>query len=178
MVGTIPLASAPAPGFDDPLGVLLACHRRMERQLVSLARLLRHLPEHHADQEARAAARAVLRYFDTAAPNHHADEEVSVFPRCLNAAPDLTTTVRRLRKDHAALEQGWQEMRPLLVAIAVGTSGYLPIQRTTQFCSRYRDHIALEERGVLACAAQLLSRESLAAMGEEMAARRGVPAGG
>ena len=64
-----------APGFDDPLGMLVACHRRIERELATLARLQRHLPEHGCDDDARAAARAILKYFDGAAPNHHADEE-------------------------------------------------------------------------------------------------------
>jgi|GEM_PF-2722120 len=80
-------SEATAPAFDDPLGMLLACHRRIERQLATLARLQRHLPEHGCDVDARAAARGILRYFDTAAPSHHADEEVSVFPRLRGAVP-------------------------------------------------------------------------------------------
>ncbi len=173
MTDAIPFAPQPAPGFDDPLGVLLACHRRMERQLASLTRLLRHLPEHHADADARAAARATLRYFDSAAPHHHADEEASLFPRCVEAAPDLGVAIMRLCVEHATFETRWEELRPLLVGIAVGTSGYLPIRRTTEFCSLYREHIAREERDVLGRAALVLSPESLSLIGEEMAGRRG-----
>ena len=40
------LSDPAAPSFDDPLGMLSACHRRIERQLATLARLQRHLPEH------------------------------------------------------------------------------------------------------------------------------------
>ena len=69
----IPIGQAPAPQFDDPLGVLRACHRRMERQLATLSRLRRHLPANHADDDARVAAAATMRYFDTAAPHHHDD---------------------------------------------------------------------------------------------------------
>ena len=71
------------PGFDDPLGMLAACHRRIERELATLERLQRHLPEHGCDDDARAAAGAILKYFDGAAPNHDADEEQSLFPRLL-----------------------------------------------------------------------------------------------
>src|SRR5262245_5949983 len=39
-----PLSDAGAPDFTDPLGMLVACHRRLERQLATLDRLQRHLP--------------------------------------------------------------------------------------------------------------------------------------
>jgi hypothetical protein len=51
-----PLSNSLAPGFDDPLGMLVACHRRIERELITLGRLQRHLPEHGCDDAARAAA--------------------------------------------------------------------------------------------------------------------------
>src|SRR5262245_38516675 len=95
-----PFGQAPAPGFDDPLGVLRACHRRMERQLATLERLRKHLPIHHADADARTAASAILRYFDTAAPNHHEDEELSLFPRLIAAAPDIEAVIGSLTRDH------------------------------------------------------------------------------
>ena len=53
-----------APSFDDPLGMLRACHGRIERQLLTLGRLVRHLPEHGADADARAAD--VVRMLDDA----------------------------------------------------------------------------------------------------------------
>ena len=97
-------SDATAPGFDDPLGMLSACHGRIERQLATLERLQRHLPEHGCDVDARAAARGILRYFDTAAPNHHADEEASVFPRLRNAVPGhAEMLVADLEREHAAL---------------------------------------------------------------------------
>ena len=88
-------SDATAPSFDDPLGMLAACHGRIERQLATLERLQRHLPEHGCDVDARAAARGILRYFDTAAPNHHADEEASVFPRLRNAVPGRADSAGR-----------------------------------------------------------------------------------
>ena len=65
----------PPAGFDDPLEMLLGCHRRIEKQLETLRRLRAHLDANGVDAEASAAAQAVLKYFTQAAANHHHDEE-------------------------------------------------------------------------------------------------------
>src|ERR1700674_5599716 len=67
-------------GFDDPLEMLLACHRRIEKQLDTLKRLRAHLEARGVDAEASAAAQAVLRYFLKAAVDHQEDEEEDLFP--------------------------------------------------------------------------------------------------
>ena len=101
-----------APSFDDPLGMLRACHGRIERQLVTLDRLERHLPEHGADADAQAAAAAILRYFDNAAPNHHADEEASVFPRLLARAPDARELIASLPHRPGCAARAWPARWP------------------------------------------------------------------
>src|SRR5512141_2630254 len=73
------LFDAPA-GFDDPLEMLLGCHRRIEKQLETLKRLRAHVEAKGVDAEASTAAQSVLRYFHSAAVNHHADEEQDLFP--------------------------------------------------------------------------------------------------
>lgn len=169
-----PFAANAAPGFDDPLGVLRACHRRIERQLATLNRLRRHLPEHHADADARAAATAIMRYFDTAAVNHHADEEQSLFPRLVVAAPDVRILARQLEREHEALAARWARLRPLLSAIAARASAYLPVKDVELFCAAYAAHIAREEGELLPRAEQVLAAKDLAAIGAEMAARRDI----
>ena len=120
------LADHAAPAFDDPLGVLSACHRRIERQLATLARLQRHLPAHGCDHDARAAARGILRYFDTAAVNHHADEEGSLFPRLLlHASAAAAPLLADLAADHQRLAGEWRHLRPLLAAICAGARANL-----------------------------------------------------
>jgi hemerythrin-like domain-containing protein len=161
-----------APGFDDPLGVLRACHRRIEKQLATLDRLRRHLPEHHADQEAATAATAIMRYFDSAAHHHHADEEASLFPRLLAARPELAAVTARLESEHEEMAQRWARLRPLLVAIAARSSAFLPIQDVDAFGAAYTAHIALEEGELLPQAEAMLDAATLAAIGAEMAARR------
>jgi len=168
----VSIGQAPAPEFDDPLGVLRACHRRMERQLATLTRLRKHLPLHHADQDARVAAAATIRYFDTAARHHHEDEERSLLPRLLERDRALEALVADLLRDHQDLGGRWLHMRPLLTAIAVGASGHLPVRDVDAFCEGYRAHIAREESELLGRAGEILDAATLAEIGAEMAERR------
>jgi hemerythrin-like domain-containing protein len=171
-------SEATAPSFDDPLGMLSACHRRIERQLATLDRLQRHLPEHGCDTDARAAARGILRYFDSAAPNHHADEEASVFPRLRRAAPGRADAlIAELEREHRTLAANWRRLRPLLAGIAAGAHANLSPKQVAEVRAAYEGHIAKEEDGLIPLAAQALDAAALAQVGSEMAARRGVIAG-
>jgi hemerythrin-like domain-containing protein len=167
------LGDVGAPSFDDPLGMLRACHGRIERQLATLERLARHLPEHGADADARAAARAILRYFDTAAPNHHADEEASVFPRLIARSPAARDLVQQLDSEHATLAANWRKLRPLLSGIASGQRATLPPGLVHEIHEAYDAHIATENDVLLPMCSDILKPEELAAIGGEMAARRG-----
>ena len=163
-----------APSFDDPLALLSACHGRIERQLATLARLQRHLPEHGCDKDARAAARAILQYFDSAAPNHHADEERSIFPRLAAAVPAAARLIAGLDADHAALAANWRRLRPMLAAIAAGARANLSARDVAVVSRAYARHIAREESDLIPLAARTFDAATLAAIGREMAARRSV----
>jgi hemerythrin-like domain-containing protein len=168
-------SEATAPSFDDPLGMLAACHGRIERQLATLERLQRHLPEHGCDVDARAAARGILRYFDTAAPNHHADEEASVFPRLRAALPGRAEAlVADLEREHAALAALWRHLRPRLAGIAAGAHANLSPKEVADLCAAYAAHIAREEGELIPLAARTFDAAILAVIGNEMAARRGI----
>jgi hemerythrin-like domain-containing protein len=161
---------APAPGFDDPLAMLVACHRRIERELATLGRLQRHLPEHGCDDDARAAARAIIKYFDGAAPNHHADEEESLFPRLQAHAGPL---IEDLEHDHYALAASWRRLRPLLAGISASVRANLSPKQVDDICEMYAAHISREELVLMPLATRLLDAEALRQIGQEMAARRG-----
>ena len=172
-------SEAAAPSFDDPLGMLAACHGRIERQLATLERLQRHLPEHGCDVDARAAARGILKYFDTAAPNHHADEEASVFPRLRTSLPGHSDElIARLEGEHATLAANWRHLRPMLASIAAGVRANLAPKQVAEVRAAYVTHIAKEESELIPLAAQAFDAATLAAIGKEMATRRGIdPAG-
>lgn len=170
------LPSGEAATFDEPLEMLSACHGRIRKQLATLARLERHLPVHGHDADARAAARAILRYFDTAAIHHHEDEERSVLPRFVARAPEARALADRIDGEHAEIASRWRRLRPLLSGIACGQRATMPPGLVREVTAGYEAHIEFEESKLLPLASEVLSGDDLTAIGREMAERRGVAA--
>lgn len=162
-----------APGFDEPLAMLLACHERIRRQLSVLERLCRHLPEFGCDADARKAARSILKYFDSAAPNHDADEEASLFPRVVDAAgAKASALIERLSIEHAGLKRIWRVMRPDIAAIEAGKRSVLTPDSVRRMRAAYLSHLECEEAELFPLAAARLDAAALQSIGTEMAARR------
>ncbi|WP_414041183.1 hemerythrin domain-containing protein [Acidithiobacillus sp. M4-SHS-6] len=162
----------PAPSFDDPMGLLLACHGRILGHCDTLACLPGHLAEHGADDEARQAATRILRYFHTAAPQHHADEEENLFPWLtthLDFPEPLHTTLRHLSLQHRNLEALWEDFAKELEEVAVGHGNTLS---PDIFISTHRAHIAIENNEIFPVAARLLSPDILGEIGNAMRTRR------
>ena len=119
------LFDAPA-GFDDPIGMWLGCHRRIEKQLKTLAKLSAHLLDKGIDAEASTAAQAILRYFEKSGPHHHEDEDRDLFPlieKRITVAGDLAAfrdLRARLEDDHRRMEPCWARLRKPLQGIADG----------------------------------------------------------
>ena len=157
--------------------MLEACHERVQRTLGLLGRLREHVRQQGVDHDARQAARDVLRYFDIAAPLHHQDEELHVFPLLLaQATPEVRALVIRLQQDHVAMTADWAAARAGLQALLdENATGFTPQDEAAldRFARRYDAHIAAEEGVAYPAAAALLPPTALAAMGREMATRRG-----
>ncbi|WP_119153659.1 hemerythrin domain-containing protein [Caldimonas tepidiphila] len=174
----LPGFTSPAVGFDQPFEMLGACHERVQRSLRLLARLIAHLREKGCDAAARDAAADVLRYFDVAAPHHHEDEERHVFPVLLAAGDAaLADAVRRLQADHVEMTRAWAAAREPLRALACGEATALDadeVRRLEHFGGLYAQHIRTEDEQVYPAARARLDAAALAAMGGEMAGRRGV----
>ena len=180
MTSHLSLHTAPTAGFDEPFEMLLACHQRVLRMLDLLQRLGAHLAAKGSDDEARQAARDVMRYFDTAGPAHHEDEERHLFPVLLaQGAPDRLALVQRLHQDHLAMTQAWHAIRGDLQSVLDGQLPGLEVARARwqQFADLYTGHIRAEEDEAYPAAEAELSPPSLQAMGQEMASRRGVTPG-
>jgi hemerythrin-like domain-containing protein len=178
-----PPGSTQAAGFESPLTMLAECHRRVERQCATLARLAPHLAANGSDTAAREAATAVLRYFDTAAPNHHADEEQDLFPALLESmagsdAVCLRQIIERLLAEHRTLDRHWTALRRTLQAVAEGRDARLDGADVEAFAALYARHIALEEGELIPMAARLLGDAELQRLGDAMRARRGLPTAG
>lgn len=172
------LNSLTAPGFDDPLELLRACHGKILRQCETLCRLAEHLKTKGCDPEAQKAAQGILRYFSTAGRLHHQDEELDLFPALSAtkgaAAQGVATLLERLLAEHLDMQASWDALQPLLGELASGQPVALPDDVVQRFIVCHTRHIALENGELLPLAAQLLNADQLGAMGRKMAARRGV----
>ena len=172
------LVASPAAGFEEPFEMLAACHERVERMLALLARLRAHVREKGNDEQARQAARDVMRYFDMAAPQHHLDEELHVFPPLLaKGDARISGVVRQLQRDHLEMESRWQEARAVLTLLSEGEVDRLGEEdeaRLDAFAGLYDEHLRTEDEIAYPEAQAAIDAPGRTAMGEEMMKRRGV----
>ena len=169
--------------FADPMGLLTDCHRRIERFLGVLVQLAAETHGSALGGEQRQALETALRYFREAAPKHTADEEETLFPRLRSMErPELQAALEKvdaLEDQHAEAERTHAEVDRLGQAwLALGGLGPADSARFAELVAGladlYRGHIAVEERELFPAAAAALPGSERAAMGREMAARRGL----
>jgi len=164
--------------FDDPLEMLLACHRRIEKQLDTLKRLRAHVAENGVDAEASAAAQAVLRYFERAATNHNEDEERDLFPLLEARITDSGEMARfkafraEIERDHREIESMWTKLRRPLEGIAEGLTRTLLPADVQAFVGAYARHILAEESALTEFFNRWLDDGDRRALGRSMSARR------
>ncbi|MBP6018330.1 MAG: hemerythrin domain-containing protein [Burkholderiaceae bacterium] len=173
--------SGPVAGTEAPLEMLAACHIRIEKQCATLLRLTDHLKKNGSDSQARKAATAIMRYFDTAAIDHHADEETDLFPALLESMAGSDAVCIReitdgLIEDHRKLERSWRRLRLTLEKVVAGENVLLNADTVVAFTSLYAEHIQREEDELLPMAARLLGVTELDAIGRAMRERRGIEA--
>jgi pyridoxamine 5'-phosphate oxidase len=170
-----------APGFDQPVAVLKHCHNRIRKQMGTLERLLAHLPEHGADEGARQAASAVLKYFEKAAHLHHEDEEQDLIPmlRAVAQGEDAATLQALapvILQDHKEMDVLWQDLHEQLAHIADGSAALLSASAVQRFVQRYTAHMEREESTMAPMAMRLFSPQQMTQFGESMQRRRGIGA--
>ena len=168
-----------APGFDQPIAVLKHCHDRIRKQLATMQKLLDHLPQHGADEQARQAAAAVIRYFDKAAHLHHEDEEQDLLPMLRQVAQGedavtLSALAPGIIDDHDKMDALWQRLHEQLRPIADGTGAALSAPDVREFTERYSSHMEREEGHIAPMAKRLFSAGQMAQLGAAMQARRGI----
>lgn len=165
-------------GFDDPIGMLTDCHRRIELFLGMLCTVAERAVGRELTGEEAAAVRSALQYFRTGGVRHTADEEESLFPR-LRAAQraDSLAKLEGLEADHheaAALHESVEQLYSEWM-----TNERLRPEReeelrtaTNRLRGLYQAHIAVEESVVFPQAAKVLDRATITSMGQEFRTRR------
>lgn len=166
------LGGVGGPGFDDPLGLLAACHDRILAHCATLIRLREHVRLRGFDSEARTTAERVDHYFAQAGRWHHEDEERDLVPLLKGHADQaLAALLERLMGEHRALEAAYA---PLHEALAARASGRRPGLEVEAYVGLMRAHVAVENAEVLPRARALLAPREIAQLGAAMARRRGV----
>ena len=173
----VQIGAKPDSGFDDPLGMLKDCHRRIERFVSLLGRIAAQANGRALTIDERQAVEAALRYFRESGPRHTHDEEQSLFPR-LKDMPDVKADILRLAGEHQEADELHSEVNDLFTAWLDGRTPNSEEARglremTQRLADLYREHIGLEEEHVFPVAAQSLDSETIAAMGREFQSRRG-----
>lgn len=177
----VQIGQKPESDFSNPLGLLSDCHRRLERFLSMLIRVHEQRQGGELRAEERAALETALTYFRNAAPKHTSDEEDSLFPR-LRASGQAGAAMECLEKlegDHQAAARDHEAVDSLGARWLA--EGKLPSEQSlelgqalTRLSSLYARHIAIEDTELFPLAAKVLPEGELAAVGREMADRRGV----
>ncbi|HEU5293329.1 MAG TPA: hemerythrin domain-containing protein [Burkholderiaceae bacterium] len=172
----------PGAGFEQPFAMLAACHERVVRSLDLLQRLLEHLDRVGRDEQARAAAHDVWRYFELAAPAHHTDEERHVLPLlCQSGDPHLVDVAQRLQADHDALRAVWRALGPLLSKVHAAPSALTPEDsqrlraQAAAFIAIHEQHLPLEDDVAFPATRSRMLPEQLRAMSDDMQHRRAPP---
>ena len=171
--------------FSDPLGLLSDCHRRIERFLGVLIKICHKRNGGTIAADERSALETALTYFRNAAPKHTADEEDSLFPRmrASGGAEAALDCLARLEGDHQTASQDHRIVDTLGTRwLEQGTLDADRARELDQALERlsglYARHIAIEDTELFPLAGRVLNKGELAAVGEEMAIRRGVTVAG
>lgn len=165
-------------GFDEPLGLLSDCHRRIERFLAILQKVASDAPPESLPTKYREGLQTALDYFDQAAPKHTRDEEDSLFPR-ISGDLEASQVIARLEADHLASEPLHHTVDCLgrlwlKAGLLEGTQRSVFQESVEQLLELYREHIRIEDEELFPLAASLLDQSALREVGGEMAARRGL----
>jgi hemerythrin-like domain-containing protein len=174
----VQIGARPDSDFDNPIGMMRDCHRRIERFLDVLHQIAHKAHNRALNAEETQAVESALHYFREAGPRHNQDEEESLFPR-LRAlgATDVLEKIARLEDDHRVAATLHEETDRLFVQwIAVGLLSTAEFTRllaaTGELARIYSTHIALEEGIVFPRAAALFGKDALDAMRNEFRKRR------
>ncbi|MFA9478742.1 hemerythrin domain-containing protein [Phycisphaerales bacterium AB-hyl4] len=180
----VTLGQGALAGFDEPIRVLMDCHRRIEKFLSLLLRVADECRGEAMGSEYREAAESALRYFANAAPHHTADEEQSLFPALRRHADDprVAEALRRialLEADHDKADAAHARVAELMQRwLDEGTLPAAPLAELRETLATlhatYVRHIAEEDEVIFPLAAEVLAREVLIDVGRSMANRRGI----
>jgi len=176
MVG-IQIGAKPDSGFNDPIGMLKDCHRRIESFLQILCLVAERARGRRLNDEEAVAINSALSYFRTGGQRHTADEEESLFPRLRGQSAKEPEELHGLEDDHHRANELHAEVEELYQIWL--ESGLLSednqqtlAQSIAELEAIYKAHIKIEEEVVFPQASRTLDEKAIAEMGHEFRVRR------
>jgi hemerythrin-like domain-containing protein len=177
----ITIGKKPDSDYSNPLGLLSDCHRRIEQFLGVLIEVTSQARGAELNGDQRNSLEVALKYFREATPKHTSDEEESLFPRMLESSDERARSaisqLDHLHADHETADAAHAEVEALGSEwLSIGTLSSESVERLRALLDRlqstYEKHTAVEDNEIFPLAGQILSSEDLAAVGQEMSARR------
>lgn len=173
----IQIGAEPDSGFDDPIGMLVDCHRRVEDFLGILCVVAERARNRELTDDEKGAVQSALRYFKIGGQRHTADEEESLFPRLRGKPNPAIDAIAGLQSDHRRANRLHDSIENLYLAWISG--GKLATEETERLLSQtgelkelYSTHILMEESVVFPYAAKVLDSEVISRIGAEFKMRR------
>ena len=171
----VQIGAKPDSGFDDPLGMLKDCHRRIEHFLSILCAVAERAQQRTLTDEEIVAVQSALSYFRVGGQRHTADEEESLFPRLI--AVGGFAELDQLEHDHAEANHLHAEVEGLYQSWISAESlpeseSHRLLSATNRLRDLYQAHIQVEDNVVFPKAAQALDKNAVQAIGQEFRARR------
>jgi len=176
----VQIGALPDASFDDPIRMLSDCHRRILSFASLLDRLAREFRGQPLDDSSRNALAQALHYFRTSGQLHTEDEERSLFPRIQSRLhPKLRAILDDLSADHRVADTRHERIEKLYRHwLADGTLASDLVEelqtQTRLLLATYQSHIETEDHTLFPAAESLLTSEEIAAVGKELASRRGL----
>ena len=173
----VQIGKAPERGFEDPVGMLKDCHRRIEHFSGVLQQVIAAAQGRSLTQPEQQAAEAALMYFQHSGPRHNQDEELSLFPRlraCVSG--EDAQTIHLLIGQHAEADELQAQAKRLLMQW-IETGSLTEVERNQliacvqSLAAHYAEHIRVEESVIFPLTSNLDSA-AITAMGQEFRSRR------
>jgi hemerythrin-like domain-containing protein len=174
----VQIGAKPDSGFDDPIGMLTDCHRRIEHFVDVLHLVVEGAPHRALNDDEVRAVEAALEYFRVGGARHNADEEESLFARLGGrTGEESLVELDGLKQDHQTAGGLHTEVESLyrkwIDAQALDTADREALSVATQkLKALYAVHIQVEEQVVFPRASRTLDGETMQLIGQEFKNRR------
>jgi len=176
---TVQIGARPDSGFEDPIGMLTDCHRRIEHFIDVLTMVADGAKDRALNNEETRAVETSLEYFQVGGARHNADEEESLFPRLGGrTGEDAIVEIDSLKQDHQTAVNLHAEVemyyRKWISKETLDTVDWQALSiATKKLKALYAVHIQVEEQVVFPRASKTLDAETLQLIGQEFRNRRG-----